>query len=571
MSLRYTLQGFTETPGQIGLDTIVSGEGKSPTNWNIDPNKVNAEAIPSPFANSERITASFRVAGIDNPPLSTFQYFENICLGIGLGIFNIEMVDLKKNKDAGRMGDVLTKADTMGEYRYLGLITNTQSNGEKTIFAATGPQCLFWPHPRRTSEEWDSIAKQISDSPDIETVKTLWAEWRGLLNEQGLWEPMRIPWMRGIDWIIQQRKYKSGMLARMARSQGPVLLAVPDKNNDHKYSLKRLYLPTYDNKIAADIFRTLFVPPAKESNAITIQDNRGSEIRKIKIQSAGAGASTIMLGTGVVEARMENIGEQWPKSAKMNLDSWINTFSTIFTDLASESPSGKLEIRKVAEFPFSYPDPVRMVSLRLGAMSLPGSEYTSSFSQRTIDTFISRTMRRENPDFSFRLPMPNEVNDSGDFIGFSFPMNEKHAAIFLEQSQSAYIGDLAALGYVMWAIFSGAASIQNEAIFFQEGGESILERISDNQRPFIIKSICYERMMDTSKILNRLATLQRFSAYYKKRFEIITESNPVEELLYSAYKAFINKVYPGIKAQGPMPLSEPILTIGDYNLKFACD
>jgi hypothetical protein len=519
--------------------------------------KVEAFAFPTPFAWAEMMAATIRQQQYDH---YLFKLYDYLVRGLVLGHLQLKIVDLAE--ESGAFGQVLSNTDP--DYRYFGLIQSNPANRElpQKIFGATSPESLFWPSPRCTPDDWRLLDEAINRDVNLSHTYLVLSDFRELLEKARLWDANSsvAPWMKGLEHIINEQRLtaqaKTGNIHFNVHSRqiGPVKVRFGDGTT------RRLYFPVYQEKFAANFLRGLTGTFERENGTVAVYDRlKKKKYYEINSESKGAGGDSILAGMGTVTIVNEP-GEELT-STEIRLKELFDSLQGLRKALGSD-------VEDIKKHPFFYPDVLRIAITRLGEA---GYDTEVSFSDQAYKLTF-------DPN-SLGLPLASDLTEitaetHGLVLNYTDENNRPRRAIYVESYAGSNIGDLRALGSVLWAFFTGEAqSVGGTLKVEDEDGDTISAfKESDSVRPFDLKGDIYRKVNNERDRHRRLARLQRFLKAYTPRSA--ASQGGVEKLLYEAASAFVKYVWAdeAVIANGPViENNRELLKSGGLNVMLAKD
>jgi len=494
--------------------------------------QTEAIAFPTPFAWSEMMSAVIR-QGLYNHLL--FKLYEDLFLGLVLGHLQLEVADLKDFE----LGRVL--AGTDDRYRYFGLLRGhpRQSDLQGKIFGATAPESLLWPSPRRTDAEWRKLKELITTDSRLNDGYRLLADLRDLMRRQKYWSADTIPWMKGLDRILKDHTGSDGAKYFQVHCHltGPILASLGAGKS------RPLYFPVYKEGFAADLLRALTGSFKQEEGVIAIYDDKNRKACEVRLPSVPTDGDLLLAGGGTlrlpdVAGRIKEFG-----SARVRLendekgDGLHSLLQPLEGALRREQPLYDAlgnDPESIRQYPFFYPDVVRIPTIRLGQIVARDTEV--SFSGQAYELAFDSD--------SSGLPLISELEAQTE-ANRSFILNFTQGGgtrrlVYIESYAGRRIGDLTALGWLLWAFFIGEATWQDDKLRDAELTPLLAETKSG--RPFDLTSHAHERALADLDQYRRLATLQRFLRSYSERAKS-PDASEVIRLFYEAASAFANSVW----------------------------
>lgn len=495
--------------------------------------QAEAIAFPTPFAWAEMMSAVIR-QGLFNHLL--FRFYGDLFLGLTLGHLQLEVTDLK----GFELGKVLTSTDD--RYRYFGLLRGHPRHPElqNKVFGATAPESLLWPSPRRTDAEWRKLKDVITTDSRMNDGYQLLAEMRDLMRRQKLWAPDATPWMKGLDRILGDHKGGEGAKHFQAhcRLSGPILASVGPVN------LKPLYFPVYEAGFASDLLRALTGSFRQEEGAIAIYDDKSRKSCEIRMPSIPTDGDLLLAGAGTVRppdgpGRIKEFGSSRVRLEDDDRGEGLYSLLQPLNEALRNpqpfyTPPGR-DPEAVRQFPFFFPDVIRIPVSRLGQVAARDNDV--SFSNQAYELAF-------DPDSS-GLPVINELGGQSDansyFVFHHARGGKSRQLVFIEKFAGRQVGDLSSLGWVLWAYFTGEVSWQDDKLRDSELTPVLAE--VNSGRLLELTPGAFRKATTNREQYRRLAALQRFLRSYSERARA-GGAGDVARLLYEAARAFVVSVWP---------------------------
>lgn len=500
--------------------------------------QVEAFAFPTPFAWAEMMSAVIRQELYTH---RLFRHYEHLVLGLVLGHLQLEIVDLKTNA----FGKVLVGSDN--RYRYFGLLrgrgTPERRNLQDKIFGGTSPDCLFWPSPpgRCNESDWQELREAIGDSDQNDCYQIL-ADLREMLETEGLWDPARVVWMKGLQQIIIAGDGKASPAHKHfhvhSRMTGPILL---DGLEDEP-----LYFPVYEKDFAAKFLRGLTGTFNQEPGKIGIFDSTGKcfEITMPIIPSDG---DLRRAGTGIVRMLKDPVQRSGSEHVHLRDEQNRRGLLSLTQDLRrAMSESIGDDVTSIKRRPFLFPDVFRIPVTRLGEAGL-GDDV--SFSKKAYEL----TFDSDSPG----LPLASELEQvtqvtSGLVFEYTDAQGQQRRAIYLDSYAGTSVGDLKALGWVLWTYFissdemdDGRFEVRDLKLLNEELSAVFKDSVANRPFDFAddLAADIYEKVRTSGKEYRRLAAQQRFLRAYREQATGASDSS-LNVVCYRAALAFVRWVWP---------------------------
>jgi hypothetical protein len=507
-----------------------------------DTSEVEAFAFPTPFAWAEMMCAVIRQNKFDH---ILFKHYEQLVLGLVLGHLQLEMIPL----EITGIGKVLAESDP--RCRYFGLLrgraelidgTARNQEIEGKIFGGTSPDCLFWVAPRCTKDDWANLTQAISRS-DQQQAYHLLADFRGVIAADRLWEPANVLWMKALEKIIESHAPTSGFKHFHAHSRltGPVLVNFPKARTEQTASA--LYFPVYEKNFAANFLRGLtgvFKPePEAERIGVYDQHNKCFEILMPHVSPSG---DPLLAGGGCVRVLHEPKRDMTSNQIHLKDENGKRGLFSLVQDLHRRIGN---DLVMVKPRPYLFPDVFRIPIARLGEAGINADKV--SFSKQAYQLTF-------DPD-SPGLPLASEIGierlsqeTSGIALDYTGENGQTKTAIYLDSYDGSLVGDLRALGWVLWGYFTSAATDESSTEYITVHGGELknfqMTAIFKNDaavRPFEfadeIAPEIYKRVKENTNAYRRMATQQRFLRAYNEQAERFPSG--VNKLCSRAAQAFV--------------------------------
>jgi hypothetical protein len=486
-----------------------------------DLEKVEAFAYPTPWAWAYMTAAVIREQKWNH---LLFQRYAILLKALTLGELRLEIVDLQSSD----FGKLLCQVDD--RFRYLGLVRGRlpeKEGQEEVIWGATSPETLVWPAPRRKAPEWQSLYDRVR-SRETDALR-LWADVRALLQDRRQWDPRSVPWMAAVDHLVGGLSGSEGQAFYHihCRTVGPVAALFPDGQ------MNPFYLPTYAPDFAKEFLRALTGTFHPEGETVVIRDSRSQPAYGVVLPSIAVGGDFRRAGGGVVQVLAGRVRPYFEdKRIRLRDDSrgmgYFSALKILYDELAGPERDLADAVRR---YPYLYPDAVRIIIHRLGEAGVPDSAVV--FSERAYEVLFERDIAG--------LPRLQDLQTpSADAFVYK---TQEVTAVFLENYQGAWFGDLRALGWVLWQYFNGEADFERGSIRDGRSAEPLMEGL-------YAVAAAYEKVRtdDERRRCRRLATLQRFVRAYQDG----EGSRPEEALCRRAAEVFARWVWgEDVRPNGP--------------------
>jgi hypothetical protein len=406
------------------------------------------------------------------------------------------------------------------------------------------------------------LDEAINKDVNLSNSYLVLSDFRELLDKARLWDANSTfaPWMKGLERIINEQRLgaqpRPGNIHFNVHSRqiGPIKVRFTDGES------RRLYFPVYQEKFAANFLRALTGSFARENGVVAVYDrNKHRKYYEINSHSPGAGGDAILAGMGTVSIINEP-GEEIT-STEIRLRELFDSLQDLRRTVGND-------VEDIKKHPFFYPDVLRIAVTRLGEA---GFDTEVSFSDQAYKLTF-------DPN-SLGLPLASDLKEvssetHGLVLNYIDENNRQRRAIYVECYAGSNIGDLRALGLVLWAFFIGEAQASGSTLKIedQDGDTISAFKESDSVRPFDLKGDIYRKVNNERDRHRRLARLQRFL----KAYDIRRHSAPqggVDELLYEAASAFVKYVWADetVIPNGPLSNNSGRLRFGGLEVTLAKD
>jgi hypothetical protein len=494
--------------------------------------KVEAFAFPTPFAWAEMMAAVLRQGLYDH---LLFKFYEDLVLGLVLGHLQLEVSDLK----GFEFGKIL--AGTDDRYRYFGLLRAHPRHSELQgkVFGATSSEALFWPSARRTDADWRKLREAYTTDVRLNDAYQVLADLRDLLSLQKLWQVVEVPWIKGLNHIIADHKPSDGHKHFHVHSRlvGPVLAKMPGDRQ------QPFYFPVYENQFVSDFLRALTGSFKQEEGRIVILDDKQRRHYEIRMPTVPSDGDILLAGAGTIRSLDEpgKIKEFQFNRVRLEKDEKGEGLTYLLQPLDEalrrpqpQYPALGKDVTAIKQRPFFYPDIIRIPVARLGQAGVP--EQVVSFSDRAYKLAFESS--------GTGLPLLSELSSQPETHQFILP--HTHAGkttqvIYIEEYGGHPVGDLRALGWVLWSYFIGTAELQGDKL--RDTELTPLLKATSTGRLFDLAEEAYRRVVEERSTHRRLATLQRFLRAYTERGSASGASD-VDRLCQAAAQTFVKWIWP---------------------------
>ncbi len=560
--MKILLHGTQNPPASVGLFTI----GKDPrkdygANWAPDIKLISPLAFPTPLGIAEatsyilgKIQIGAEEVQSQEDPLASPYYsrFATLVEAAVLGYLKVETFDLEH--DAGNLGQALMKVHMKDpSYRYFNLLYQVNENNQKEYFGGSSPRCLFWYHARRTSDQWNRLQDRIAHDNRRARAKTVLADWKYLLEMNGLWN-LSIPWMRGLEAVIGRTPHENGKTYNL-HSRSLIGLSLNTWNRDTQ-KVKNddlVYFPVYEEdymRRRLKWMRGFIGPEAHQADSLSVKDNRGETLLRVKMVGFLEGSSKLHRGLGLTTDIFQGEG-MLDDATPVNIEHWQKQLQPVINEFMQFDRQVTPE--HLTTSPYHYPDILRCLSV-----SKPSDVGYS------VQFFITANRRQWIPsDYpTDRSLFEDPTAPNWGFI-LQMPQNGKKVS-FIEKFNNELVGDLSALGYCLFQYFTRIQRDQERGFwdenglqgFYDKSSVSLLfadgDMLKINDKVYSKTILIQDSSLQQNLKKNRLATLQRFWRTYSENPDLSDSTGPQRDgarLAKAAAQAFC------IWACGAMPLA----------------
>ena len=498
------LPHYPPANANVGLNKITS----LPDQWRPTLQNLQPRSFPTPFAIAES-TAYHLERG--NGTQSYYQdAFQALVRGFVLGHLRLELWNLPA--EGGLLGSALSIIEP--DARYLGVLVDAHNSN--VIYGAVDRHALFWPGARVTQAQWQVLLERITGSPELGRAHELIADFREVLRTAKRWDAARVPWMRGLDELIGQNSPSSAQRTLHEDSQffGPLKLVCGDPNGASGAieSTERIYLPALKIGYAKTIRQMcgLSFRSVAASGIVAAADPAGRDLFHITMPNTTPGPDLLFLGAGTVrQTDGIAVGGAPGKIDLQKPDGLMAAMNPILLSLGAAD--GALPtVAQMQSLPVFYPDVLRIAA----RLVRPSAVSYSQGVERLVQQGLS-------------VPDIGSLGDAAAAVTFSSASGEKTQALYIERLGEHDVGDLRAIGYLLWLHFLGNAELIAGRLPMLASGHpafrsdaELTEGVDD--RPLspsavVGDSLADPRFVDSTRkhIRDRLATFQRYVRTYR--------------------------------------------------------
>ncbi|MFO0646024.1 MAG: hypothetical protein U0326_07290 [Polyangiales bacterium] len=604
---------FFLLPGSDGKhnDVIAPVDPAALLRFKPDLGALLPSCVPSPYAEAEVMATILRdlpAGGTTHTDVKTtekqrqsFQRWQVLLKAVLLGRLSIENVPLRSDA-ADNFGRALAQSRDDKEFQGIlwcqDIAALNLSGRKRRVVGGLDEDTLVWCGPRLLDADWSTLEGIVQGTDGLRAL-TLLHLWRMMLVERGLWgtEGTMRPWMRGVDRMLDGFKVEVTWAALQdnVRMAGPVRLTFPHPNAppESKGFTLDVFMPVHHMGWAASFASTFHLQPkpAETGGVNLVGDSSGPYENKVgQFIQLGSGqrpsAPTTATISHVGMARNEDAllaglgsrhvfdpliqGDRWWLQDRDNLKGYRSeVYEPLMKDVkAVHARSIQVRDDDIQKCPILFPDTLRLAHDLLDPPAgMSGVE------------FVTLKEKHGNAVRGWPFPM------HGTLLGKDLPLSPPDATwvIALENSPSApcllerlnlgngtvvEVGELRALGALLWEIFTGEAefksatslAITRTSLSTASSNDNELASAARDSQPRIIlketllktvESALYSQQDSTSRnyrkaLQQRRATAQRFLALW-------TLSDPSIEVSAGwwlgnlAARVFINWAYQGVE------------------------
>lgn len=504
-----------------GLFQIGSDGRTIPAVWALKPAACEPEAFPTPFARAEAtrlVLENIESAGQHRLFNTEFKW---LVLGIAAGVLSLEPEDLL-SADYDNLGRALFQVDADAQY-FCRIVH------DKLVYGMTYRTCLAWGHARRQDDDWSALSRAVQ--PKLKEGLQVLADWREALARANRWSPQSIAWQQGVDAVVGNQSPSDGLreLRENATMVGPIWLELPSGQLSVAAKAEPVFLPAYSPGFASRFLSLLATPPARGSQAIEFRDGRGTVLASIRTPAGGHASNAIALGAGRVDLRdgarvLEDTG-------KIHVDGAGGLLELLEPLKLTLERSGRPvagSSTAIEASPFLYPDAIRLLlRVRRTIFDPPSADgATTVLTQRAQTKIVGAGQG---------IPDPADIKESEGASAVVSHDDRKTHLVLLDRLGAIEIGDLRALGWVLFRVFVREADVHPELGGNIGDDELAPLLVHTADRPLEPQLKVYERVSAAqggNDLTRRLATLQRFVRAYA------TSSAGINQLLEHAAQSF---------------------------------
>ena len=524
----------SKIPSSLGFSPFQGPDDAILEKWRPSANEITATAFATPYARCEELSFLQGTPGLARPLKGTLLRSKLLIEGVVLGLLKIEILDLET--DCDDLGSALLRASP--DHRYLTVFRLDAPDGSP-IVGVGHHRSLITPSATASAEPriWTDLAAAVTGHASQSEVAPMLAEWRASIPSDW-WNPDAIPWMHFIDHLIGAAPpHPEGRNLRLnARMVGPVFLNV--QKGDRQQG-QRFYLPTLAPGFSQRVVESAWCDHKETQGTVAFTDVRGSVGLSVALPPVAAGQDILALGGGIALAGTGPFVAPRQTRGRYPFDdaapeSLFSEFNKVYSRLREEG-GGRIDVEAIIRCPCAYPDIVRVLLDRFGTEAVPLEVGGATFSP------AAQALARDPAGPG--MPTQNDLKEEhteGVAVSFTVGTNQRDA-IYLERLRGRWVGDLWAVGYLLWVVFTGEASVADGRV--QDQDASWLAS-GDHLRPFDAFPDVYKLHDDQDLrevVSGRLATLQRYRRTYDDLLQAPEGSQlePGEVLCAAAVRVFL--------------------------------
>jgi hypothetical protein len=502
------MERYLLVPGPKRTTAKLDVESVTDTPWSIPPNAMSASCVPTPYAQAEMmgqvLNAINQTTWQLTPPVQatevqsqTLDRWVSLLLGVVEGKLRIRTESLNSS-EADNFGRMLQRARPA--QRYLGLLEVEAPLGsgldKGTVCGAIDSRSLVWCTPRLDPATWQSFGSTVASTTQDgqNAMQVLW-EWRSVLRKAELWPEgaNSPPWVRGIEHILHGFKPDAtgNLLDHQVRFAGPLAL---DFGNDREYLV---YLPVLARNWAQTFLKYLNLRPTPGTTPMELRDDSGRGGARIHLSAGATGGAD---GAGAIEHQVDSkdaplagLGVlELGGSANFGLRPWL-TGSDGYEELVYKPLLGAFEkvhhARGIAQPSIErcsvfFPDALRLAYELLKPVEGHSLVRYSAAVQDHSRLFRNLPLRAMNLS---RVPTDKPwPKDEELVVAVPGPAPCRALVERLKSLDGSMIdvGELRALGCVLWLLFIGEAEIRGASIDLvdRRGGDRVVGAMGDDLR-----------------------------------------------------------------------------------------
>jgi hypothetical protein len=500
------------TPGLFVLHDGLSAPGA----WRLKGVTADPKAFPTPLARAEATSHVLR-GGEEAAGHELAVRFKLLAYGLTLGKLQYVLLDLAA-PELDNLGRALVRVEP--DSRYLGLV-GRGSEGAFAAFGATHPECLLFPHARRSRADWDDLAGAVGREQDL--ASRLLADLRAALDAADAWNPEVVAWQSGIECLLGQQTPSPDLieLRRNARFIGPFVLRVAGASGEK--TLQAIYWPVVHREYTQKVVEYFKLKPTRTAEFVELRDAVDNAAARVLLPMAGENVDPVALGAGQIEIVPQR--ELQPqengrlflqcRGGQPGLVDLLRPVETALRDShfgpaarRASAVGAPLSQEQAQQCPVFFPDSIRIIA-DMGLWRGEGEADAIRFSRRCEEVVFG-------PGGPGRYPEVRDADSGSVVVRLETGAGPVRVA-FVERCGGTEVGDLRALGLLLFQLFVGEAELDAEAGGIVDGSFTPLVEQSV-EHPLEPVADLYARSsspVEAERLGRRLATLQRFVRSYR--------------------------------------------------------
>lgn len=530
----------------------------------IKPAQLNAQCVPTPFAQAEIMAHVLRAETRPQPETvlqtatlrQTFERWKTLLVGLVLGRITLQN-DFLGSSEAVPFGPML--ASSRPDQNYLGVLRTTLLDSTParpaTIVGALDPECLVWAAPRLSDGLWATLDNRVGRNRDEAHARQVLAAWREGLQDKGLHGDLAAPgtpvWMLALNRFLDPTSLATDLQEgrRLFKSDvemvGPTLLHC-SKDANGKERTATLYLPVLHIGREREIHQVLvWRPEATPQGVVELRRSSGEGAAAWKIKMSGSADAQhpveprdhLLAGVG---ALTPGDGAMRPVDRTLWLDDLDGkkgythaVYDPLLATVVSSHAARNLNVTEddMERCPALFPDTLRLVRpLRVGSAGRALARYSKNLLSRDPPFFCELLLEEihdmgvldpQRPELAVALPGPSPRLTLVERIRL--------------QGRNEEPGEVRALGAVLWAFFNREALFENGSVLRTTGDGSKLVTLPGTSSPLwfdqslladvqtrviapVGRGVLHE-VTWPERVWKRRATLQRFLHTWHSRWD----------------------------------------------------
>lgn len=424
-------------------------------------------------------------------------------------------------------------------WRYLGTLIDNRGD----VFGGTDPEMLFFGAADQPS--FDNLNRLNSGTRPTAAgtrARALLAEFKNSLAN--IWAPDQILWMELLDRLFFGNVNVGGSYSDLAqdwKQVGPIHLRLSTGNNSPNYGY--LYFPVFEAGYRQRAIIALSGTVTKTDDELHLGIDSYPAAKVLNpLPGAAANQDPVWLGAGSIE--LITPPPPAPASVEINYEELAPYIHNLLNVLNSQPQAAHFDPIKT---PFRFPDLVRIPAQHDGFVfsqwvnGAPMGEFSRGF----ISIMRGRGVHIR-PMIDAGLTPPCLVNQGGNLYFVDSQGGAR--AFYFETYQNILCEELSRLGYVLWLIYSKAATVDSQGRVINQQGQTLMHYTGSRYE------LDPSLRCEWPQRVKRVADLQRFWG--------AASLNPATDLFRVAASEWLKRAsWSSIPAQSSNP--QPI-TIGPH-------